>query len=100
MIRGLGDDAVEFLVLENLAEILLLFGLETGRLLDEISRKITGPGIDIAYVSNLNPGNLHRRLENGHTAPLGVASDYCKPNTVRSGCIADCATCSRNCERT
>ena len=77
-----GNDAVNRLILENLAQILLLARLIAGSLLDLRSSEIERTRIYIAHPGNLNARHLQRRTQNLGTTTLGVATDHCEAHTV------------------
>ena len=82
MVGGLGYDTVKLRILQHLAQILLLAGLESGNLLDLRSGEIERPRIDIANPGDLDARHLHRRAHDLDAAPSGVTADDGEPDPV------------------
>ena len=90
------NDAVDRLVFQNLAQILLLAGLDAGDFLDLGGGEIKRARIDIADIGDFHPGDFQCRTHDLSTPPLGVAADHRQPHAVRGRIRAERLTGRRD----
>ena len=101
VVGRLGEDAVDGLVLEDLAQVLLL--LRTARavalLLHEVGRVVHRARIHVAHVGDLHARHLERALHDGRAASLFTAAHEREPHAIRRRIRAKRPTGGRNEER-